>query len=1129
MLDMPESTGTRSTLTTIFTEDDSNEFIDERFMFTDREEFGPGSPHAPGAGINHGVARAPPDSLLWHVLSAIMHCPDQVVTWSETRPEEELDTIQRVMVVVADRKAWGKTAWSCNVNIGEDQFSGRYWFDESRVHNAIEDVAEVALKQLTSSKDKQPSFHFPWKVGLPLHAKLDVEGGENSECRPIDALIASIKSGNYRGVEQALLDGADVNEAIFDGSSVWANPLMLAISRRNKEVIKTLLKAGADVNKVAPDLIFGNVMIRAVCSGDMDIVRILLEEGTGVDVNKLIEGRKYGSALIAAAYVGDMAIVNLILRAGADVNLQAIGGEDGSALISATRNGDRGIIKQLLKAGADVNLQVTHGTFCCALSAAICYGDDDVVSLLLEAGAQINVQIRDGEFGTALIAATSYQHTNLLERLLKFGADVNLRALHGKYRSALVSAVCGGNRSIIKLLLKHGADVNMRLMTGMHKNALDAALYTQDKEIVQIILDAGAQVTDALMEKRIGEIFPEYSSLRRAGTRTIVCEWELPNVFLRDTEGLDLPNMPTLTKKKDCVLLAACVEYLQESYDAPGADILTYIVTALKNPDGVHEVGEIKVKATTNQLNVSFPESLKWVSDAVIWLCLTFRKPPSDASYVSTGTLDGYTLRLKQLQLLEELATPKTTCWSALFGSSVITLEPSSEANSEWGLALSSENMIQLAAVEYPVLVQPGVVLMGYSTALIPVRRRDMQTIEWHLEVAMHNGQLTISELNATKGPWLQTKDINELRSKKNILGWCPDAEVVLGTSQSTTDTRWSDAAIKHTTWRWTGANLQLLAQSAGPAQVGGQLGFTFTRSFNIVRFDPATNYLKCLRNSIMEQIVVYDTTQQRAWLVPLVCVLHQMLLSYSKSIPTPGTAVPLARPGDSNNGGLASFEALKDNALLVIERSGGVDLTIRDLVMGFSVNLAKTSLQKPNGRKIFGYELMDIVMDSPRSELKQKHLDKQGLAWSALLGEINCLFCSNFGDAIIGNRALHADSPCNRVPHGRDLMAASTCSISALLEKYSGNLNMALRPNQHTSINGQAWALNGSPFQQCLHPNSEPFSCWAVPGFLQEIREQKRKDGSLAINISSCPNGAVVFGCRETRAFYAVLADKWM
>jgi hypothetical protein len=49
-------------------------------------------------------------------------------------------------------------------------------------------------------------------------------------------------------------------------------------------------------------------------------------------------------------------------------------------------------------------------------------------------------------------------------------------------------------------------------------------------------------------------------------------------------------------------------------------------------------------------------------------------------------------------------------------------------------LKLDFDVMIQLAAVEYPVRTDSGLVLLGYSTTPIPVERLDDGTIKWHVE-----------------------------------------------------------------------------------------------------------------------------------------------------------------------------------------------------------------------------------------------------------------------------------------------------------------------------------------------------------------------------------------------------------
>ncbi|KAF9892342.1 hypothetical protein FE257_002119 [Aspergillus nanangensis] len=52
-----------------------------------------------------------------------------------------------VFNIVSERRG-GRTAWSSIVTIEGRNISARYWYDGQYVHNAKEDAAEVALKQL---------------------------------------------------------------------------------------------------------------------------------------------------------------------------------------------------------------------------------------------------------------------------------------------------------------------------------------------------------------------------------------------------------------------------------------------------------------------------------------------------------------------------------------------------------------------------------------------------------------------------------------------------------------------------------------------------------------------------------------------------------------------------------------------------------------------------------------------------------------------------------------------------------------------------------------------------------------------------------------------------------------------
>ena len=518
------------------------------------------------------------------------------------------------------------------------------------------------------------------------------------------------------------------------------------------------------------------------------------------------------------------------------------------------------------------------------------------------------------------------------------------------------------------------------------------------------------------------------------------------------------------------------------------------------------------IKAQTGEVHVSLHLSLSHLWDLLLWICLTFRQPMIGKVCLSTSHINGENV---VLQALTPAAIPrKTDCWFSLFETAIIAMDPRIQSSSEILLATEFHLMLQMAGVEYPVMVGHGLVLMGYSTALIPVREIDHETVLWHLETASHEFQFKTNELSAIKGIWMKKTKLEDLRSKQVLLGWCPKAITLLGTSNSNSTVRWSDAKPKRSTWNWKGANLQFTATTASPLQIGGQAGMTFDRKVNTLRFDATGNYRKLLTTSVMEQVVLYDVSESRAWLMPLICVFHEMLLAYCQKIPTGfrKNTVPLAIP--ASNGALASFAALSDSAQCVIEGSEEDRLTIRDLILGFSINLSKTSFRSPNRSKIYGYELMDIVMDSPKSELKRSHIKKEGLAWSSLLGEVNCLFCSGLGDAILGLKANTDESSCNQLPKGFDWLATSMHSIDALNDRHSTRSMVAAWriSSQHH------WFMTGTPFQKCQHGNRSQFSCWNTCSFLQQITSRAWTPQQKYEQTQYFCDGAVVFGREKKR-----------
>lgn len=152
--------------------------------------------------------------------------------------------------------------------------------------------------------------------------------------------------------------------------------------------------------------------------GDLEIVRTLLRDGA--DVNAA-QGDGM-SALHWAAQNGQAEIVDVLLYAGA--NPEATTRLAGyTPLHLASRAGNAGAITKLLEGQADVSAR--SGTGVTALHFAAASGRADAVSALVAGGAEVD-GLTSSDDQTPLMWATAYNRLDAMRALLEEGADVAL-------------------------------------------------------------------------------------------------------------------------------------------------------------------------------------------------------------------------------------------------------------------------------------------------------------------------------------------------------------------------------------------------------------------------------------------------------------------------------------------------------------------------------------------------------------------------------------------------------------------------------------------------------------------------------------------------------------------------------
>ncbi|XP_014679106.1 PREDICTED: putative ankyrin repeat protein RF_0381 [Priapulus caudatus] len=272
--------------------------------------------------------------------------------------------------------------------------------------------------------------------------------------------------------------GADANVA---NTKSGATPLMKAVTEGKEATVRM------------------NSLYMAACSGQLDIVRLLLEAGANANA-----ADSYGvTSLHIAACPGRLDIMRLLLEAGADPNVAETKSGD-TPLMWAVTEGEEAVVRMLLSHGADANAADSYGQT--SLYHAACFGRLDIVRLLLEAGADANAA--DSYGVTSLHIAACYRQLDIVRLLLEAGADPNV-AETNKGETPLMRAVEEDEQMMERILLSHGVDAytadsqgETSLYHASHgQTSLHTAALSGQLDIMRMLLEAGVDLNVAATEE----------------------------------------------------------------------------------------------------------------------------------------------------------------------------------------------------------------------------------------------------------------------------------------------------------------------------------------------------------------------------------------------------------------------------------------------------------------------------------------------------------------------------------------------------------------------------------------------------------------------------------------------------
>ena len=326
----------------------------------------------------------------------------------------------------------------------------------------------------------------------------------------------AVEDCNVKCVEVLIEQGCDINHRCKFG----ATPLKLAVDNGDIECVNLLIKHGAKVNSSVDCSDVLSVLMHAVLRNDKDMVLSLIN--AGADVNNVTGDDKVNALMLATSF-GYFECVRILIEHGAFLNKENIAGR--TALSKAAERGNAKCLTLLIEKGALINVGDTYGTTPLIYTAANQHVD--CMKILIDAGARLD--LTDKWKNDALMISLRCNTDNCALLLLQAGCSLNNINSHGD--SPLCLAIKNDKVAVVNELIKRGINVNRCVN---NKTALWYASNNCFHDFVTVLLAAKADPNigrpPLIIAARFGRVNC-VKMLLESGANVNAIDWHYGNII----------------------------------------------------------------------------------------------------------------------------------------------------------------------------------------------------------------------------------------------------------------------------------------------------------------------------------------------------------------------------------------------------------------------------------------------------------------------------------------------------------------------------------------------------------------------------------------------------------------------